>query len=176
MVGSFSLWMVGHMTLREGILVAVVAVVGLAIGALLGLVVRRRKSPRIDRAKRDFHTQRELLEAKFLQLAAATGKPRGLAWEECDFEDSVAYVRDRKTGQLSALVAVTIRFSAVEGGGMEDVEAVGNLRAATGVFQWRDNRWMTEGRVLFNMNPIQALEYFGGNLEMIDEEIARPVS
>ena len=163
----------GHMTSAEGITMAIVALVGLAIGAVAGLFWRRTRAPRIDRAKRDFHAQREQLEAKFLELAGASGKPRGLTWEECDFDNSVAYVRDRKTGQLSALVSVTIRFSAVEGGGMEDVEAVDNLRAATGVFQWKSDRWNTEGRALFNMNPLQAVEYFGGDLEMADEEIAR---
>lgn len=165
----------GHMTGVGWTALAVVALAGLAIGVLAGLTWRRSKSQRIDRAKRDFHSQREQLEAKFLELAGASGKPRGLAWEECDFENSVAYVRDRRTSQLSALVSVTIRFSAIEGGGMEDVEAVDNLRAATGVFQWRSGRWTTDGRVLFNMNPIQAVEYFGGDLEMVDEEIARTI-
>ena len=163
------------MTGTEWMTMAVIALVGLVIGVLAGLTWRRTKTQRIDRAKRDFHAQREQLEAKFLELAGSSGKPRGLAWEECDFEDSVAYVRDRKTSQLSALVSVTIRFSAIEGGGMEEVEAVDNLRAATGVFQWKSGRWMTEGRALFNMNPIQAVEYFGGDLEMVDEEIARSI-
>ena len=125
--------------------------------------------------KKDFHAQREYLEARFVELAGATGKPRGLAWEECDFDDDVAYARDRHTDALSALVAVTVRFSAIEGGGMEDVEAVDNLRAATAVFHWRNGRWATEGRVLFNMNPSEAIHYYKADLEMVDEEFARPV-
>ena len=135
----------------------------------------RAYSARFERAKKDFHAQREYLEARFIKLAQASGKPRGLAWEECDFDDDVAYARDRQTDGLSALVAVTIRFSAIEGGGMEDVEAVDNLRAATGVFLWRDRRWTTEGRVLFNLNPSEAIRYYEANLEMVDQEIARPM-
>ncbi len=127
-----------------------------------------------EQAKIDFHTQREYLEARFIELARQSGKPRGLEWEECDFDDDVSYARSRQTGTLSALVAVTVRFSAIEGGGMEDVEAVGNLRAATGVFLWRDGRWTTDGRVVFNMNPTEAIDYFKADLEMIDYEIARP--
>ena len=78
-----------------------------------------------DRTVEDMNqAQRERLEAKFFQLAAASGRPRGLEWTGCDFDDDVVYARDRRSGELCALVAVTIRFEAQEGGGMEDVEAV----------------------------------------------------
>ena len=50
----------------------------------------------------------------------------------------MAYARHRRSGELSAFVSVTIGFEAIEGGDMEDVEAVGNLRAATAVFRRRD--------------------------------------
>ncbi len=149
----------------------------LAIAA--AVLVRRTRcltsGTRFPQAKKDFHAQREYLEARFVELTGASGKPRGLAWEECDFDDDVAYARDRHTNALSALVAVTVRFSAIEGGGMEDVEAVDNLRAATAVFHWRDGRWATEGRVLFNMNPSEAIHYYKADLELVDEEVARPV-
>ncbi len=59
---------------------------------------------------RRFHGEREYVEAKLVDLAAHSGKPRGLTWVRCDFEDDVAYVREKKTGQLSALVGVTIGF------------------------------------------------------------------
>ena len=45
-------------------------------------------------------------------------------------------VRERGTGLLLALTPVTIAFEAIEGGPMEGVEAVGNLRAATAVFTY----------------------------------------
>ena len=41
--------------------------------------------------------------------------------------------RDRANGELVGLAGVTIGFEAVDGGGMEEVEAVGNLRAATAI-------------------------------------------
>ena len=87
------------------------------------------------RARRDFHRQREHLEARFMRLAGQSGKPRGLEWVRCDFDDDVIYARHRQSGELSAFVSVTIGFEAIEGGGMEEVEAVGNLRAATAVFR-----------------------------------------
>jgi hypothetical protein len=111
-------------------------------------------------ARDEFHIRREMLEAKFLTLAAASGKPRGLAWSDCDFEDDVSFARDRETRELQALVAVTIRFEAIEGGGMEDNPNVGNLRAATAVFRFQHGVWMTDGRAIFNLNPAEAIRYY----------------
>ncbi len=152
-----------------------VVVAGLLLLAIvLPLVVRRvRRSAfeaRFCRAMRDFHHHREYLEAKFVELCATSGKPRGLAWDTCDFEDDVAYARHRKSGDLSALVGVTIGFVAIEGGGMEDVEAVSDLRAATAVFNLRDGRWTTEGRAIFNLNPTEAISHYRENLEMVARE------
>ena len=78
------------------------------------------------------------------------------------------FAKDRATGQLRALVAVTISFEAIEGGGMEDVEAVGNLRAATAVFFFDGTKWKTNGRALFNLNPAEAIEHYRHELETVD--------
>ncbi|MEK6248535.1 MAG: hypothetical protein N2C12_10180, partial [Planctomycetales bacterium] len=58
----------------------------------------------------------------------------------------------------------TISFEAIEGGGMEEVEAVSNLRAATAVFFMDGDRWDTRGRVIFNLEPAEAIERFQGVL------------
>ena len=110
-----------------------------AIGGLTAYIVTRpRRRAKIEQAqlvsaRRQFSFRREWLEAHFLTLAARSGRPRGLAWEDCEFDNGVSFARDRVSGELRALIGVTISFSAIEGGGMEDVEAVGDLRAAEGV-------------------------------------------
>jgi len=152
-----------------------VVVVGLLLATIvLPLVARRMRQSALEarfrKAMREFHHHREYLEAKFVELCAASGKPRGLAWDMCDFEDDVAYARHRQSGALSALVGVTISFTAIEGGGMEDVEAVSNLRAATAVFNLRDGHWTTEGRAIFNLNPTEAISHYRENLEMVASE------
>ena len=53
------------------------------------------------------------------------------------------------------------------GGDMEDVEAVGNLRAATAVFTWTGHDWITAGRALFNLEPPEVLERYRDHLEPI---------
>ena len=142
---------------------------------LLPVLWRPARAARRERqctlAQTDFRLQREQLEARFVKLASESGKPRGLRWIDCDFQNEVTYARDRATGELSALVGVTISFEAVEGGGMEDVEAVGNLRAATAVFQYADGRWTTHGRAIFNLNPQEAIQYYQSKLERVGQKI-----
>ena len=63
---------------------------------------------------------------------------------------------------------VTIRFEAVTGGDMEDVEAVGTIRDATAVFHYQKGRWGTGGKALFNMDPQDALVRLEGQYEAVD--------
>ena len=69
---------------------------------------------------------------------------------------------------LTAFVGVNIRFEALEGGDMEDVEAVGMVRDAAALFHYHRGRWGTGGRALFNMNPSGALVHFKGQIEPIE--------
>jgi hypothetical protein len=127
--------------------------------------LRRRRSALAVRA---FRLQRERLEAQFFQMAASQGKPRGLRWLDCDWQDSVTFGRDVNTGMLTAFVGVNISFEAIEGGDMEGVEAVGMVRDAAALFHYHRGRWGTGGRALFNMNPADALVNFKGQIEPID--------
>ncbi len=145
------------------------AVVLTVVGVSLALYLRKR--PRrwtVERARKLFHLRREWLEARLLTLAGQSGKPRGLEWTDCDFEDEVSFARDRHTGQLRALVGVTIKFRAIEGGGMEDNPNVERLKAASAVFYFDDDEWSTDGRVLFNLNPAQAIHHFRQELELVE--------
>ena len=149
-----------------------------AMAKSLAHVARRpsktaRQAAEYESARLEFHQQRERLEARFFQLAASSGKPRGLRWTECDFDNDVTYARDKQSGELCAFVAVTIAFEAIEGGLMEGVEAVGNLRAASAVFRHQQGRWQTDGRAVFNLTPSEAIRHFQDNLVMVGHEPAR---
>lgn len=123
----------------------------------------------VERARELFALQRERLEARFFGAAAASGKPRGLRWKDCDFDDGIELARDRRSGQLLALVPVTIRFEAVEGSDMEGLPAVSNLRNASAVFFFQRGQWLTVGKAVFNMNPDEALEHFKNQYERLLE-------
>jgi hypothetical protein len=145
----------------------------LAAVALIAVVIGWRPLRRLGRelvaarAREAFRLQRERLEAMFFEAAGATGKPRGLRWKACTFEPTMELVRERGTGLLLALVPVTIAFEAIEGGPMEGVEAVGNLRSATAVFTFVRGHWETTGKAVFNMDPAQTIAHFGGKYERI---------
>ncbi len=156
-----------------GWILAAIAVACAVVAIVVWRPVRAHRRERfLARARRDFHRQREQLEARFLTRAGASGKPRGLRWSDCSFDDDVTYTRDRRTGRLSAFVAVTISFEAIQGGGMEDNENVANLRAATAVFDFDRQRWNTDGRAIFNLNPSQAVQYYQASLELVAREPA----
>lgn len=148
----------------------VATVAGVAMAMALRPLSSARRAERLARAQRDFHRQREFLEAKFIERAAASGKPRGLRWIDVQFDDDVVYARDRRSRRLKALVAVAVSFEAVEGEGMEDVAAVSNVRAATAEFLHDGTRWATEGRVYFNLAPSGTVKYLRKDLELVAEE------
>jgi hypothetical protein len=151
--------------------IAATILVVLAAAAVVALRLVRKRTPPVvvetslEAARDLFHLRREMLEARFMTLAAGSGKPRGLTWIDCDFDNRVSFARDRNTRHLRALVAVTIRFEAVEGGDLEDNPNVGNLRAATAVFRFDNGQWLTDGRAIFNLNPQEAIKYYQHELE-----------
>ena len=149
-------------------LIPVLAVAGALVVALTWRRLRSfGREVQSERARELFFLQRERLEARFLDAAAATGKPRGLRWQGCDFERDVAFARERKTGQLAALVGITVRFEAVEGSDMEGLPAVGTPRNASAVFFFQGGQWLTVGKAIFNMNPPEAIEHFKTQYERV---------
>jgi hypothetical protein len=114
-----------------------------------------------------FHQRREMLEAKFFDMAQSLGKPRGLKWTDCEWFDNVTFARDKSSGLLTAFVGINIRFEAIEGGDMEDVAAVATVRDAVAVFHFHQGSWGTGGKALFNMNPQIALEKLVAQFEPV---------
>jgi hypothetical protein len=149
-------------------LVLAVVAIGVAILVCLRGPLRSfGREVQAERARELFRLQRERLEAQFLKSAAATGKPRGLRWKYCEFEAVLELARDKHTGQMVALVPVTIRFEAVEGSDMEGWDAVPIPRNASAVFFFERGQWTTVGKAVFNMNPGEALEHFKNQYERV---------
>ncbi len=123
--------------------------------------------------RRDFHLQRERLEAKFIQLAAVNANANSPLWAECEFDDDVAYVRDRTSGELSAFVAVSIAADSFDLAESGLGELVGNLRSATAVFRFDRDHWETDGRAILKLSPSDASRFYQHDLEVIAHEPAR---
>jgi hypothetical protein len=142
---------------------------GAAIAWTVVLLCRKN---RFARACRDFHRQRERLEAKFVQLGLINTKSHLPRWTDCEFEDDVAYARSRSTGELSAFVAVTIEMEGFDTGLIRGGDLVGHLRAATAVFRFDGHHWETDGRAIFNLSPTEAIHFYQRDLEMMGREVA----
>ena len=151
--------------------VAIFLVVGAAL--VWRPLCAARREARVAVACRNFHRQRERLEAKFVQLGTVGTKNDAARWTDCQFDDDVAYARNRSTGELSAFVAVTIEMEDLGLRSSGTPDAVGNLRAATAVFRLDGDHWETDGRAIFNLTPTEAIHFYQRDLEMIGHEVAR---
>jgi hypothetical protein len=116
------------------------------------------------RAVEEFPRQADLTE-RFLIAANATGKPRGLRWTSCELQGQPIFATNEATNEIFGLSGATIGFEAIPGGDMEEVEAVGDIRYVTAIFQFRNGEWQTDGRAIFNLEPAQALARLGETLK-----------
>lgn len=146
------------------LVVAILIAAAFCLKPLLNWLQRRESA----RAISEFRLRREALEAKFFDLASRQGKPRGLRWTQCDWQEPVTFGRDLQSQLLTAFVSVEVHFEAIEGGDMEDVEAVGTIRDATALFHYSNGQWGTGGKAMFNMNPEDALARLEGQFAPID--------
>jgi len=153
-----------------------IVLVGAALALLTGWFWRRSRAAQLKALRElaclEFCDIRPQLEKIFLDAATATGKPRGLKWEKCQLGEDQVFAVDRVTGELYALAGATISFSAIAGGDMEDVEAVGNLRYATVVLVYRQGSWQSDGQVMFNLEPAQAVERYQESLSRLENVLA----
>jgi hypothetical protein len=137
------------------------------------LMLRRQRAARRRRRRElaiaEFDATRPGLEPEFLAAASATGRPRGLLWTACRLDGPPLFAADRMSDELYALVGATVSFAAIEGGDMEEVEAVGNLRAGTAVFVHRNGAWTTDGRAVFNLDPAGTLNHYRDSLAPVAE-------
>jgi hypothetical protein len=144
---------------------------GVAVALFVAAVVwsplrRTLHMARLADARRDFHFQRERLEAKFVRKAATRGRPNAPRWIDCEFDDDVAYVRNRVTGELAAFVALTVA--------VDDAEATDgpSYRSGTAVFRLDHKRWDTDGQALLNLTPAEAIRFYRDDLEIVAQEVA----
>ena len=122
----------------------------------------------VARARELFRLQHERFEEMLLKAAAATGQPRGLTWASCAITGDAVLARDIVSGTIAAFVPVLVGFEPVPGGDMEDVPAAREPRPATAVYTFARGHWHTDGRVVFNLNPAQAVAHFGKQFRLIE--------
>lgn len=50
------------------------------------------------------------------------------------------------------------------------------MSSFTAVFRFDRDHWETDGRAILNLNPVEAIQYYRDELDILDEEIAHPLS
>ncbi len=132
--------------------------------ALFWLVFRGRKFYRmmhLSRIKESYQLQAIIIQLEFLKQVRETGKPRGLLWKEIQFADVPVFIQDDQSKQYLALLSCVVEFEAIEGDDMEDNPNANLPKEGTAVFEFSRGHWVTQGRVLFNMNPQESLSLLG---------------
>jgi hypothetical protein len=119
----------------------------------------------VERAHELFQLQREMLEAKFLELARSGDHPRGLTWADCEFERVAHFARHRKTGEIVAFVQATVQFDLARSRSPQTPVPTETQRRATAVFLYHHGQWGTVGRTLFDMSPGDALHLYQADYE-----------
>lgn len=162
------------MSVHFWILVAAAAFLLAGAGLIWWPIRAARWEARYARARRDFHWQRERLEAKFVQLGLINTKGHAPRWTDCRFDDDVAYARNRATGELTAYVAAVIELDGFArgrllGGG----SGLGGQGAATAVFRFEGDRWETDGRAIFKLSPTETIDFYQRDLQMVGQEVAQ---
>jgi hypothetical protein len=152
----------------EAVWIILGVVTAICIFGIAVLWVRRSfQRVSVPDAKHMFDLQAQQLKSLFFTAASSTGLPRGLTWKSCEFGTEPEFARDKRSGEMLALLPLTIAFEAIPGSDMEGLPAVGNLRAATAVFSLRGREWTTAGRAVFNMNPAEAIRHFREQYEPV---------
>jgi hypothetical protein len=154
------------------VILAAVASLGCVGGWLAARLVHSLWwSHRFARAVRQFHLQRERLEARFVKLGQSRVQPGSRRWIDCQFDNEVTYARNRLTGEISAFVGVTIEMEAPDTSPL--FEAASSFRTGTAVFRYDGHRWETDGRVIYNLTPQEALYFYKGDLKPLTRETVR---
>lgn len=115
---------------------------------------------RLRRLDRQFVIRQEELQRAWFEKASSSGRPRGLRWEGSQWLGARVLLRERQTGHWWMLSGVNLSFSAIPGGGMEEVAAVSQLKEGCAVFVWNGSGWEPSGRTLFNLDPAGAAKQF----------------
>lgn len=157
------------------VLIGCLLVTAILVVVMWKPVANRLRNRTFQRAIDSFPIHRELLEAKFFDLASSAGKPRGLRWLDIEWLEHVRFAYDKELKLITAFAAVYLRFEAIEGGDMEDVSAVGDTREASAIFHYQNGTWGTGGRALFNMHPDDAVTRLQGQYLPISSRGPDPV-
>lgn len=136
----------------------VAAAVALGFFGLATKAVRdQRRATEIDRAVNSFRLQREYVEAKFFDVAGSLGQQPAVRWRECEWQRNATFARDLQSGVITAFVSLVVHFETTEEAQQLGAEGGATACQAAALFHYHEGRWTTNGWILLNMDPDDAL-------------------
>lgn len=124
--------------------------------SIVGYLATRQPTP--TRLRSRLEKDLPELQDDFVVAAQKLGKPRGLTWKHCDWEQERLLARDRTTDAVVALVGVTLHLAAPDSA--EEI-----TQPASALFYYTAGRWQTLGKTIFQMRPAEVLERLGDQYE-----------
>jgi len=145
------------------------AVLAIAAAMMWRPAVRFWRRVRFEKARMLFHRERERLEARLIKQIAVPVVTGEMEWLDCDFEDEVTFLRDRRSGEYVAVVMITL--------GPETSWAIDSEQESRGrgvaVFRFGKNRWISDPKVYMNLTPEEMVRAFSDRMELVRREMTR---
>jgi hypothetical protein len=102
--------------------------------------------------RRQFQRQRSALEESFTCQVSQRNDPEGVIWHDFQWlSDPILFIRDDNLEPHHAFVGIAAIFTSPPG--------MVQTQAGTAVFHYEAGAWKTEGRLLLNITPSEAMEH-----------------
>ncbi|MGQ9503845.1 MAG: hypothetical protein ACUVQG_02465 [Thermogutta sp.] len=145
------------------------AMIILAAATCWRTVLRLWRGVRFEKARALFHRERERLEARLVKQIAVPVVTGEMEWLDCEFDNQVTFLRDRRTGGLVALVGVML--------GPETSWTVELDEQSRGygvaIFRFDNNHWRAEPKIHMNATPDDIIRGFSKAMEVVRRDTAR---
>lgn len=133
------------------------------------VLARVRYHVLFQQARRQFHRQRERLEAKLVRQIAVPVVAGEVEWADCEFDDEVLFLRERRGGRLAAVVLVTL---GTESAWLPPTEPE-SRRCGVAVFRFDKHGWTADPKVYMNLTPEDVVREFSGTMEVLCRDTTR---
>ena len=94
----------------------------------------------------EFRANETALLAEWFRIASTSGMPKGLNWIGYDS------LGESRLGVGFATAALEVRFEPMEDGVLADVPQAREPRRVIAIFRYRNGKWTTDGRAVFNLS------------------------
>lgn len=149
------------------LLISLAGLAGVIVAITLMRVVRRLQNRvAFEQARKQFHKQRERLEAKLVRQIAVPAVAGELEWMDCEFDDEILFLREKKGRGLAAVVAVTL------GTESEWLTPASEepYRCGVAIFRFQNEKWDVDPKIYMNLGLDDVVRELSRTMEVLCRE------